>query len=232
VHKHEELRLALLTEIRALPEHSPLPTERDIAADHQVSRNTVRLALDTLETSGDVYRIQGAGTFVASRVVSKSATLTSFSEDMLARGLRPGSRLLAADTVTAGDRLARHLGLIVDEPVVRISRLRLADEAPMCLENVHLPAALVPGLTERDLSGSLYRLLHEEYGLEVHRAEQSVTAVALDQTRALLLGTPQNAAALEVERVGLDQRDRPIEMTTTTYRADRYEVRFTVRRKR
>lgn len=230
--KHEELRLALLAEIRALPEHAPLPTERDIAAVHRVSRNTVRLALDALETSGDVYRIQGAGTFVASRVVSKSATLTSFSQDMEARGLRPGSRLLAADTVTADERLAEQLGLVVEDPVVRVSRLRLADDAPMCLENVHLPAILVPGLVQCDLSGSLYRLLLDEYGLEVHRAEQSVTAVELDQTRAMLLGVPQHAAALEVERVGLDQRDRPVEMTTTTYRADRYEVRFTVRRRR
>lgn len=230
MHKHQELRRALLEQIARMPEHAPLPTERQIAAQHGVSRNTVRLALDALEAEGRVYRVQGAGTFVANQVVSKSLALTSFSEDMLARGMRPTSRVLAADVIPAGERLGASLRLAPTDEVVRISRLRLADDAPMCLENVHLPASRVPGLLEADLSGSLYRLLSERYQVEIHRAEQVVRAVDLDETRALLLGVPVGGAGLHVERVGLDQRDRPVEATTTTYRADRYEVRFTVRR--
>ena len=63
----------------------------------------------------------------------------------------------------------------------------------------------------------------------LHRASAPLGTVT-DETRALLLGVPVGGAGLHVERVGLDQRDRPVEATTTTYRADRYEVRFTVRR--
>lgn len=228
--KHQELRQTLLSEITRMPEHAPLPTEREIAARHGVSRTTVRLALDALEAEGRVYRIQGAGTFVANQVVSKSLALTSFSEDMATRGMRPSSRLLAADVIPAGEKLGAALRLSPSDEVVRVSRLRLADGTPMCLENVHLPAARVPGLLDADLSGSLYRLLSERYQVEIHRAEQVVRAVDLDETRALLLGVPVGGSGLHVERVGLDQRDRPIEATTTTYRADRYEVRFTVRR--
>lgn len=228
--KYEELRRALLVEMSGMPPHTPLPTEREIAARHAVSRNTVRQALDALESAGSVYRVQGAGTFVASRVISKSLSLTSFTEDMRARDLRPASQLLAADVVRAGNRLADQLDIAPDAEVVRVARLRLADGSPMCLENVHLPADRVPGLADEDLTGSLYALLSERYRLDIRAAEQIVRAVDLDETESALLGVPPGAAGLRVHRVGLDRRDAPVEATTTTYRADRYDIRFTVRR--
>jgi len=230
--KYEELRQELLAEMAGSAPHTPLPTEREISARHGVSRNTVRQALDALETSGSVYRVQGAGTFVAPPVVSKSLALTSFSEDMRERDLVPASRLLAAETVRAGRQIAERLGIAPDAEVVRVSRLRLADGSPMCLENVHLPADRVPGLAREDLSGSLYALLTERYGLQIRSAEQVVRAVDLDETESALLGVPVGVSGLRVQRVGLDRRDTPVEATTTLYRADRYDIRFTVRRSR
>lgn len=230
VAKHEELRRALLAEIADMPAHAPLPTERDISARHGVSRNTVRQALNALESLGNVYRVQGAGTFVASQVISKSLTLTSFTEDMHARELRPESQLLNADRVPAGARVAERLGLAPQDEVFRIARLRLADGAPMCLEHVHLPAARVPGLTDEDLTDSLYALLADRYRLDVRAAEQTVRAVDLEETESALLRVAPGSAGLRVHRIGLDRRDSPVEATTTTYRADRYDIRFTVRR--
>nr|WP_274598879.1 GntR family transcriptional regulator [Streptomyces albus] len=226
------MRRELLAGMAGSAPHTPLPTEREISARHGVSRNTVRQALNALEAAGTVYRVQGAGTFVAPPVVSKSLALTSFSEDMRERDLEPASRLLAARTVRAGRRIAERLGVEPDADVVRVSRLRLADGSPMCLENVHLPAELVPRLTEEDLSGSLYELLGERYGVRIRSAEQIVRAVDLDETESALLGVPVGSSGLRVERVGLDRRDTPVEATTTLYRADRYDIRFTVRRTR
>ncbi|MFE2378747.1 GntR family transcriptional regulator [Streptomyces sp. NPDC059398] len=228
--KHEELRLALLTDIAGASPHTPLPTERDISARYGVSRNTVRQAMDALESAGNVYRVQGAGTFVSPAVVSKSLTLTSFSEDMRDRGLDPGTRLLAAETVPAGRHIAERLGAAPDLEVVRISRLRLADGSPMCLETVHLPAHRVPGLLDADLTGSLYALLSERYQLDIRSAQQIVRAADLGDTESALLGVPPGSAGLRVQRVGLDHRESPVEATTTIYRADLYDIRFTVRR--
>ncbi|WP_406134841.1 GntR family transcriptional regulator [Streptomyces sp. NBC_01089] len=228
--KHEELRLALLTDIAGAAPHAPLPTERDISARYGVSRNTVRQAMDALEAAGNVYRVQGAGTFVSPAVVSKSLTLTSFSEDMRERGLEPGTRLLAAETVRAGRRIGERLATTPDMEVVRVSRLRLADGSPMCLETVHLPARRVPGLLEADLTGSLYTLLSERYQLDIRSAQQIVRSVDLGDTESALLGVPPGSAGLRVERVGLDHRETPVEATTTIYRADLYDIRFTVRR--
>ncbi|WP_026328205.1 GntR family transcriptional regulator [Streptomyces sulphureus] len=228
--KHEELRQRLLAGMADAPPHTPLPTEREIAAEHGVSRNTVRQALDALEQAGGVYRVQGAGTFVAPAVVSKSLALTSFSEDMRAREMEPGARLLTAGTVRAGRRIGDFLDLDPRAEVFRIGRLRLADGAPMCLETVHLPTARVPGLAEADLDGSLYQLLSERYGLEIVTAEQVVRAVDLGETESTLLEVPVGTSGLHVQRVGLDRRERPVEATTTLYRADRYDIRFAVRR--
>jgi GntR family transcriptional regulator len=229
VPKHQRIRQTLAAEIRGLPPHSLLPTERDLAKTHNVSRATIRLALDALRDAGLVYRIQGAGTFVAGPTISKTLSLSSFSEDMEIRGMSPSSRLLAADGIAAGRGLAEELGIAATDPVYRISRVRLADDEPICLETAHIPAVRAPELLDRDLTGSLYEILRG-YGLQIIRAEQVVKAVVLDVSEAAMLGTPAGSAALRMHRIGLDQRDRPVESTTSIYRADRYDLRLAVRR--
>jgi len=228
--KHEILRQQLRRDVAELDTHAALPTERELAARYEVSRATVRQALSGLEESGVVYRVQGAGTFVADRTVSKSLTLTSFSEDMIARGLRPGSRLVVADEIPATAAVAETLRIDVGELVVRVVRLRLANDAPMCLETVYLVSARVPGLLGYDLTGSLYGLLAERHDIVVVRADQVVKAVCVDGADAALLGVGPGSPALQVNRIGLDQCDRPVERTTSLYRADQYDIAFTVRR--
>lgn len=228
--KHQQIRKVLAAEIRGLDPGTLLPTERDLASTHGVSRATIRLALDALSDAGLVYRVQGAGTFVAGPTISKTLTLSSFSEDMNLRGMAPSSRLLAADQGPAGPAVAESLRIDADDLVIRLSRVRLADDRPICLETAHLPSDRVPGLLEHDLSGSLYDILTTEYGLRVVRAEQVVRAVVLEVGEAALLGTPAGSAALKMHRISLDERDRPVESTTSIYRADRYDLRMAIRR--
>lgn len=228
--KHEWLRERLLQDMTGLHPRSPLPTERELASRYEVSRATVRQALDALEESGTVYRVQGAGTFVAGPHVSKSLSLTSFSEDMRMRGLRPSSRVLAADEVPADAVIAEDLQIPAAASVVRLVRVRLADDSPMCLETAYLPAARVPGLLENDLATSLYDLLERRYGLRLGRANQRLDAVTATETDAGLLAVPPGAPALRVHRISFDERDQPVERTTSLYRADRYDMQFAIRR--
>jgi GntR family transcriptional regulator len=228
--KHEWLRERLEQDMAGMQPRTALPTERELATRYEVSRATVRHALDALERSGAVYRVQGAGTFVAAPHVSKSLSLTSFSEDMRMRGLRPSSLVLTADEVPADSAIAGDLQIPVAEPVVRLVRVRTADDSPMCLETVYLPAARVPGLLASDLTASLYELLERLYGLRLGSASQKLEAVTVIEADAGLLGVPPGAAALRVHRVSFDERDQPVECTTSLYRADRYDIQFAVRR--
>src|SRR5437868_1337642 len=108
-HKHEHVRQQLLDAMTALHPRDPLPPERELATRFGVSRMTIRQAIAALVSSGHVYRVQGAGTYVADPTISKSLELTGFSEDMIARGLRPSSRVLAAEVVAAGAEIGQAL---------------------------------------------------------------------------------------------------------------------------
>lgn len=227
--KHERVRQSLAAEIRTLEPHTALPTERDLAKAHQVSRATIRLALDALGESGLVYRVQGAGTFVAGPTISKTSSLHSFTEDMESRGMTASSRLLAADEVPAGATLAAELGIGTNDRVYRVTRVRLADGEPMCLETAHIPTHRAPGLLDHDLTRSLYEVLHT-YDLDVVRAEEVVKAVALDVSESAMLGSPPGSPALRMHRIGVDDRHGQVESTTSIYRADRYDLRLSIRR--
>lgn len=228
--KHDQVRERLEREVVTAPAHSPLPTERELSERYGVSRSTIRQALAALYDAGRIYRVQGAGTFTADTAIAKSLRLTSFSEDMAERNLAPSSRILTAETRPAGADTGARLRVSPGDEVVCLRRLRLADGVPMCVETVRLPCARFPGLLDHALDGSLYRLLGAEYGTVLARAEQTIRATALDPEQADLLQAAPHAPALEVDRTGLDDRERPTEHTVSLYRADRYEIRFTARR--
>ncbi|GAB3126513.1 GntR family transcriptional regulator [Glaciibacter psychrotolerans] len=213
-----------------LAPHEKLPTERDLADEFEISRLTVRRALDQLENDGVVYRVRGAGTFVSEQRISKSFELTSFSDDMRARGLTPGSLSVTVATIPAGARIGYALKLSPAEPVVHIRRIRTADNAPMCFENSYLPDALVPELTEHLGTRSLYEVLEEQFSIRLERADQTINATVLDPETATLLQAPPFSPSFLVTRTGYDRRGRAIEFAETLYRGDRYSYELSVLR--
>ena len=229
--KNEAVKGYVVRQIESdLAPHDRLPTERELAERFHVSRMTVRRALDRLEVEGRVYRVQGAGTFVAPPSITKSFSLSSFSEDMRTRGMEPGSVLIRSDLVPAGARTGHDLKISPGAEVVRIDRLRTADGTPMCLEHVYLPAHLVPGILEEDLERSLYALMESRYKIRVLEADQSVHSTVLGRHQARLLEVPPLSPALLVERTTFDQRGRRVERATSIYRGDRYSYQLRVRR--
>jgi len=223
--KHETVRSHLVTMIRSrLGPNEKLPTERDLCDQLGVSRVTVRRALDQLVSEGVVYRIQGSGTYVSEPAIRKGQGLTSFSEDMRARGLTPGARLLSARKVLAGAREGWKLGVSPGEPLFHIQRIRLANEVPMCVESVWLPARIAPHLLSRRLDESLYDILSIHYRITMEHADQEVRATVLDVETAAHLGVPPLSAALVVERVTFDRRGQATELASSIYRGDRYSL--------
>ena len=230
--KHELLRSAVLGLIEQDPRRDrALPSERDLATEYGVSRMTARMVIEELADQGFVYRVQGRGTFVNRPWVSKSLALTSFTEDMLARGMRPSTRVAACDERPAGAAAGQDLEISPAEPVICLRRVRLADGSPICLETVQLPAKLVPGLASLPLTGSLYDLLSSRYRIRVMHAEQRIRATVLEPDEAELLEVTPVSPALLVERVSSDKAGRPVERARSLYRADRYDYRVAVDRR-
>lgn len=229
--KHEVVRRRLQAEFTAtLAPDEPIPSERALMARYEVSRSTVRQALRGLAEEGVVYRIQGAGTFVADPArIRKSLSLTSFSEDIRSRQMIPGVRLLAAVIVDASAEVARDLRLPPGAPVLHLERLRTADGAPMCLENVWLPQDLLPIDPQSLIAGSLYEWLSAN-GHEPQQANQRIRATVVEARDAELLELPPFSPALMVARITWSGQ-RIIERARSLYRADRYEFEMTVVRR-
>jgi GntR family transcriptional regulator len=197
-----------------------LPSERDLVVALGWSRVTVRKALSTLIAEGLVSRRHGAGTFVAARIEKSIATLSSFSEDMTRRSLKPGSRLLSSEigTVTAQEALIFHLP--PDSQVIRMERVRLADEEPLALERVTVPTFTVPN--PHSIGPSLYEAMAQAKFRPV-RAVQRIRAVNISQSIARALDVQPGAAALLIERSGVLEDGQVVEFTRSFYRGDAYD---------
>ncbi|MEW6523002.1 MAG: GntR family transcriptional regulator [Bacillota bacterium] len=213
-----------ITEGRLQPQDQ-LPSETELVREYGVSRMTVRQAILELVNEGLLYRKRGKGTFVARPKITQGLYgLTSFTEDMEKRGLKPSGKVLALATVALGKDVAGLLGIEPGAPAVRLERLRLADDQPMALEISHLPLPRFEWILSEDLTGrSLYRLLREEHGVEFERARQTIEVVVATRYEAGVLEVNIGAPLLKMERVAYDRKGEPVEAVKSTYRADRYK---------
>lgn len=200
-----------------------LPSERDIAAKADISRVTVRKAVQDLVRNGLLVQRHGSGTFVAPRVarVEQSLSLlTSFTEDMARRGMALRSQWLDRGVYGPSPDETMVLGLSPDEKVSRVSRLRIANDMPLAIERAALPATALPD--PATVSASLYAEL-EKTGNRPVRAVQRISAANLGEGDAHLLGVPPGAASLNIERVSYLAGGKVIEFTRSIYRADAYD---------
>ena len=197
-----------------------LPPERDLAEMLKVSRITVRKAIDELVEDGLLIRKQGSGTFVSNRVEKNFAKLTSFSEDMRARGREPRSVWMnrAAGAVTPEESLT--LRSSPGTPVFRFHRIRYADDVPMAIEYATVIASCLTSLD--DVESSLYEAL-ERTGNRPVRALQRLRAVLLTADQAKLLKAQEGEAGLLVARVGYLKDGRAVEYSQSYYRGEIYD---------
>ena len=202
-----------------------IPPERELCERYGVSRMTARQAVMELVNEGLLYRVQGLGTFVAEAKVPQGAgKLTSFTQDMRARGMEVSSVVLGIETDNAGPVAARMLGVDPGDGIVRVRRVRNADGKPMALETSHLLRDVGEAVLGADLSG---RSLYEElarFGVRISKAEQSYEAVLVNESESAHLGVPVGSPAMLIERVTFDAAGRPFEYVKSIYRGDRYRV--------
>jgi GntR family transcriptional regulator len=238
VPKYFQLREILLDLIESneLPIGAAIPSERELCQRFGLSRMTVRQAVDYLVSEGRLHRVPGKGTFVARPKIEMRLQLTSFSDDVRARGMEPGSRDLDRRLVEASAHLARELGIRRGDGVHFIERLRTADGEPLCIERAHIPASLAPGLDGHDLTNrSLYALLESRYGLVLDAGELTIDAGIADPSDADLLKLPRGGAVLLLQHRSF-AGGVCVELGVSTYRADRYQLRTvletTARRRR
>lgn len=220
--KHVQVREYVRGLIDGAEPGSPAPSERELVQHFGVARMTVRQALDALVAEGLLERVPGRGTFVARAKIDVQVRLSSYTEEMARRGMKASSRTLLARMESAGPGVARALEISEGDRVVHWQRIRMADGAPMCLEDAYLADEVVPGFLEAPLPESLYDELRRRDLLPTW-GEDSVDAARARPEEAELLGVEPGASVLRIARRAF-AGNIAVEVSRSTYRADRYTL--------
>jgi GntR family transcriptional regulator len=223
---YQQLRERLRDIAGGLEEDTLLPSEQELMRRAGVSRATVRKAIADLVHEDLLTARQGKGTFVrARRVETPLDRPRGFTEVMRAAGRIPDTVLLTAELVIPAAPVMRALELRRGDRVVLLERVRRLEGMPCMLERAHLPSALVPGLVDLDLSGSLYELLAAQYGLAPASGNETLMAHGADARVAHLLGVPYAAPVLTTVRITRTRDGRPLELTYRDARGDQCAFR-------
>ncbi len=195
-------------------------TENELIGRFQVSRHTVRQALGNLAAAGLIERRPRRGTFPNQRppIEQPLSGVYSFVRSLRDLGLPHRARVVSVALVQSQDGLRDQLGV---SQLVELRRLHEVDGEPLVAETIWLPQKLVPGIEGLDLSGSLYELMQQRYGLRVSSARESIRPVVLNQRQSRLLGVGRGCPAFFVERVSFAVNG-PMEVRHSLIRGDRY----------
>ena len=210
-----------------LPAGNKLPAERQFAQAMGVSRMTLRQALDTLVHEGRIVRAVGSrgGSFVAEpRVPVDISNLMGLSAQLLKSVHSASSSVLSVVTIPADRAVAEALQVPAGTPVHRIHRIRFAASTPVVLEETFLPAELFPGLPERDLTGSIYAVMGECYGLAPFSSVEELNPAVAGEENAGHLEIGPATAVLGIKRTGLARDGRPVEYSEDLVRTDRLKI--------
>ena len=229
---YAEVEAVLASEIavRALPVGSQLPTEDSLIARFQVSRTTIRTAIQNLANRGLVEIRRGKGTFVTQPKITQELTeLSGFVEDMRAMGRHPTSRVVDKRVVAANETVAHHLGLTTGTLVVRIQRVRLADGTAMSFDETYLPQDIGERIITNDLETEpIFTLLEQRYNIPLIEADYRLEAVAADLAVAQALGIEKGSPIFLIERTSYTLGNLPVDYEKLHYRGDlvRFETRL------
>lgn len=216
-------------------DHKPLPGELVLAEQFNVSRVTMRRAIQDLVSEGLVARGRGKGTFVKPRTPTSAAgqsqLLSASAMRLQASGDSSDLQLITSKRIIPTSDVARALHLPSDAIVEQLVRIRQFDEQPMAHLTSYIPEELSGRICRRRLRERPILMLLEEAGVKVAKAKQSINAKLADSTVAYALGVPVGAPLLAITRVAYDENGRPVQLLKGLYRPDRYDYRIELSRK-
>jgi GntR family transcriptional regulator len=201
-----------------------IPGEQDLCEHYQVSRTVVRQALRELEFEGVITRHKGKGTFISLPKISEGLVqkLTGFYQDMVERGLKPGSKVMHQRVIPASEKIARYLSITPGEKVIDIQRLRFINDEPIQLVTTYLPYKIFPSLADLDLTNrSLYEYLEKECGIFIAKGQRYIEAVLANEYEAEVLGIERGAPLLMLDSVSFSEDGLPVEYYHALHRGDR-----------
>lgn len=228
--KHRQIIEALTADIQAerLKPYDRLPSEKELCAQWQASRSTVRKAMDQFADRGMIFRVPGKGSFVAfPKIMHPTSHILSFAEKMKAQGLDVKTKLITKEVTEATQEVATALKLPLSARVLKIQRLRIVEGKPMVLQTAFMPANLCENLMREDLeSKSLNKLIQEQCHIRLSRSDIWVEAPIVPLKERRLLGNPHVPLFLAVVGLTVDPHDKPVRFSRGVFRGDRVRLKI------
>lgn len=201
-----------------------LPSERELAIHFNVSRMTLRQAIQTLADEGILERKIGSGTYVARKKVQEKMTgTTSFTDIMISQNRQPSSRTVSYFVAKPSSSEMEKLVLDEDEYILRMERIRFADGVPICFEVASIPYLLINQYSKSEISNSLYKTLEEKGGNKIGHANQTVSAMLASEQIAEYLEVKRGEAVLRLSQLSYFEDGTPFEYVRTQYVGNRFE---------
>jgi GntR family transcriptional regulator len=219
-----QLKEILLKRILHADNGDMLPTENTLCDIFEISRPTVRQAIKELENERYIYRMKGKGTFVAEKKVTQDflLLLKSFNDEMREKGLTPATKVLEFKVENSDERTRKMLKLQEGQRVIRLRRLRAVNNYSMVLVLTFLPEKYLANFLSMDMvNDNLYRIIEEEYGYRIDRAERRLEPRIASEYEAKMLEIRRGSPVQYIETVTYLEDGRPIEFSLATYRGDK-----------
>lgn len=179
-----------------------IPSENKLCQQYNVSRITIRRAMDELVHEGILYRIKGKGCFVREQSSDKFSYIYSFTEAVKHQGKTPSRKQLYFEKEKAGKEYAAKMGIDPKDDVYVLKCLYFADGLPYCVSTSVMPAVLFPKLEFFDFNkNSLYEVLKTFYQLSMTRVQQTIVAETGSKEINTLLDNEKNRPLLEINAV-------------------------------
>ncbi|MBA7524755.1 HTH-type transcriptional repressor NagR [subsurface metagenome] len=206
-----------------------LPSEGTLAGLFQLNRNTIRQAISLLVQQGLVEKQRGVGTFVKAKTslspVHHLGSMVSFVDDFDPDNVDLEERIIQKKKIKAGEELAGKLMIKVDDEVVEIERLRIADKTPLVMERQYYSLKDFGELLEMELKGSMYKLLIDHFQADLNHSIQTIRAVKPSREIARLMGISSDTPCIFLESLAYNSQNVCIEILQSFYRGDRYMFR-------
>lgn len=200
-----------------------LPSERDLSERFEVSRMTLRQAVSLLVDEGFLERRVGSGTFVANqRVQEKMSGTTSFSEIVSSQGKSPSSKLISYQRKLASDTEIKKLQLNEGDYVVRMERVRYADNVPLVFEVASIPEKIIKPFDRQEIITQFFKTLKDN-GYDIGKSQQVIYAKTASEHVANYLDISKGHAILALTQITYFSDGKPFEYVRSQYVGDRFE---------
>ena len=209
--------------------NSSISSERELCEIFEVSRMTIRQAINELVSEGILYREKGRGTFVSEPKIEQS-NIMSFTEAATSKGLEAETLVKRFEIEVPDLSIMEKLGLQSHEDVYYLQRVRMVENQILGIEEIYLPVSYCPDLKDDDLSGSLYKILKEKYDYTIDHIQTSLEAVIPDEYELKLFNSNNVIPMLKVTSVNITDKNLKLYYEESLYRSDKYIFNVNINR--